>query len=265
MAGKPHNSSVALRSFAGLHECLRRIEELLPELEELHFFGGEPLLSDDHWGILELLAKRKMFHLRLSYNTNFSVVTWKQQDAFRAWRFFKNVRVSASLDASFSRGEYIRKGQNWQRTMENRRRMLRECPHVQFMIVPVLSIFNAFALPEFHREWLEADLIKPGDMEIQPLVDPPYYNVQILPAPLKWRILDAYQKHIDQVLLPLGERGIADRNLFYRAMKFVVSSSFSGKSGNALLEEFRETVSRLDRIRGDDFKQTFPEYASLFQ
>ena len=68
-------------------------------VEQIYFAGGEPLIMDEHYRILEELERRGMFDVRLVYNTNFTQVRLKDRYVFDFWKKFKNVSVGASLDA----------------------------------------------------------------------------------------------------------------------------------------------------------------------
>ena len=54
--------------------------------------------------------------MRIFYNTNFSKLVYKEQDAIELWKNFDEVSVGASLDAGWKRGEYLRKGTIWDET-----------------------------------------------------------------------------------------------------------------------------------------------------
>ena len=138
-------------------------EQLLTHIdyvEQIYFAGGEPLLMEEHYHILDELVRRRRFDVRLIYNTNFTHTDLKGQSVFEYWRQFHSVAVGASLDDMGARAEYIRKGTNWQVVEDNRVEMLRVCPNVDFYISPTLSIMNAWHLPDFHRDWVERGLIR---------------------------------------------------------------------------------------------------------
>jgi radical SAM protein with 4Fe4S-binding SPASM domain len=128
-------------------------EQLLPHVdyvEQIYFAGGEPLLMEEHYKILDELVRRERFDVRLIYNTNFTHTDLKGQSVFEYWKLFKNVAVGASLDGSGKHAEYIRKGTDWKQVEQNRIEMLQVCPQVDFYISPTLSIMNAWQLPDFH-------------------------------------------------------------------------------------------------------------------
>ncbi len=54
--------------------------ESFEHVEQFYFAGGEPIIMEEHYRILKELDKRKMYHVRLIYNTNFSRTTFKDID-----------------------------------------------------------------------------------------------------------------------------------------------------------------------------------------
>jgi radical SAM protein with 4Fe4S-binding SPASM domain len=122
--------------FAGKYETdlWEQLIDHIDHVEQIYFAGGEPIMMDEHYRILEELERRKKFNVRLIYNTNFTQIKLKDRTVFDYWKKFDSVSVGASLDDSFERGEYIRKGTNWADVEQNRTLMLEICPHVDFYI-----------------------------------------------------------------------------------------------------------------------------------
>ena len=174
-------------------------EQLIPHLdhvEQIYFAGGEPLLMEEHYNILEELLRRGRTDVRLIYNTNFTHTDLKGRSVFEYWRQFQSVAVGASLDGMHQYAEYIRKGTDWAVVEQNRRDMLAICPDVDFYISPTLSILNAKHLPEFHRAWVEAGLIRPQDLNVNILQDPPHYRIDIATKEYKEEISTRFLNHI---------------------------------------------------------------------
>ena len=89
------------------------LEQMLPHipyLEQVYFAGGEPLIMKEHYFMLEKLIEHNKTDIRILYNTNFSELRFKDKHVFDYWKHFKNVSVGASLDASGTRAELMRKG-----------------------------------------------------------------------------------------------------------------------------------------------------------
>jgi MoaA/NifB/PqqE/SkfB family radical SAM enzyme len=253
-------------AIAGRHkdDMWEQMQEHIPHLEQIYFAGGEPLIMEEHYRILRELVDRKMFHVRLQYNTNFSELKFKGQDVLELWNLFDDVSVGASLDGSYARGEYIRKGQNWAETVENRERMLKVCPKVDFYVSSTVSIFNVLHIPDFHREWVDLGLIQPKDWNINILQGPDHERVNILPQYYKDLARQKITDHITwlEPLDPVTRATNGYRSLI-NFMDQDDNSTTSENDLNGLLQEFFKRNYVLDKFRGEDFYATFPEYADL--
>ena len=235
----------------------RQLQTLLEEgVEEIVFAGGEPLIMEEHYRILDFLIARGLTDVRLSYVTNFSTLRFQDRDVIGLWSCFRDVRVSASLDGSGRRGEYLRKGLSWEAVVANRKEMLRRCPEVSFSIPVTLSIFNALHLPDFHREWVEKGYVNRNKFTLSMLVAPAIYRVQVLPAALKQRVLESYRRHRESFL---DADGVAAHD-FTAAARFIEAQDCS-----ELLPGFVAMTRRLDQLRGEDCREVFPELAGLFE
>jgi radical SAM protein with 4Fe4S-binding SPASM domain len=234
-------------------------EQLQPHLdyvEQIYFAGGEPLMMEEHYLILEELERRGRFDVRLIYNTNFTQVKLKHRTVFDYWRKFKSVAVGASLDAAGVRGEYIRKGTDWAQVEANRQQMLEECPGVDFYISPTLSILNAMHLPDFHRDWVEKGLLRPQDLNVNILQDPAYFRIDIAPPEYKQRIQDRLEQHLAW-LRPQDQLNRATVG-FESAITFM-----NATDNTALLPKFWHKTHELDAIRRENILDVIPEIEAL--
>lgn len=235
-------------------------EQLAPHLdyvEQIYFAGGEPLLMEEHYNILEELVKRGRFDVRLIYNTNFTHTDLRGKSVFDYWNQFESVSVGASLDDSGARGEYIRKGTDWAQVEQNRRDMLRICPDVDFYISPTLSILNARHLPAFHKDWVEKGLIKAQDLNVNILQDPPHYRVDIAPAEYKAELSTVYLDHIQWLREAGDPLGRATQG-FESAIAFL-----NATDNTHLIDSFWRKTHELDSIRNERLLDVIPELAAL--
>jgi MoaA/NifB/PqqE/SkfB family radical SAM enzyme len=238
------------------HDMWEQMQEHIPYLEQIYFAGGEPLIMEEHYRILEELVKREMFHVRLIYNTNFSHVRLKDKMVFEYWKLFDSVSVGASLDDSYARGEYIRKGTKWNEIVENRRKMIEICPGVDFYISSTVSIYNAWHVMDFHQEWVALGLIKPMDWNINILQSPERDRIDVLPIQYKDRIRQKVEEHIAW-LEPLDrlQRAVS-------GYKAIITFMYQDDKTH-LLSEFFKVNDQTDEYRKEKFETVFPEYAEL--
>ena len=258
LAGADWKERNTVLNYAGRTETdmWSQLEPHLDYVEQIYFAGGETLLMEEHYRILEELVKRKRFDVRLIYNTNFTHTDLKGQSVFEYWKQFKSVAVGASLDAQGPAAEYIRKGTHWADVEHNRRLMLEICPQVDFYISPTLSIMNAQSLPGFHRDWVEKGLICAQDLNVNILQDPPHYRIDIAPQEYKEELSTLYLTH----LMWLREQDPLGRATqgFESAMVFMKATD-----NTQLIDSFWRKTNELDSIRNESWQRVLPELAAL--
>jgi MoaA/NifB/PqqE/SkfB family radical SAM enzyme len=258
LAGGDWKQKNKVLNYAGRTETdmWSQLEPHLDYVEQIYFAGGEPLLMEEHYRILDELVKRKRFDVRLIYNTNFTHTDLKGRSVFEYWRQFSSVAVGASLDAAAARGEYIRKGTDWAVVEQNRQDMLRICPQVDFYISPTLSIMNARHLPEFHRDWVERGLIRAQDLNVNILQDPAHYRIDIAPAEYKAELTELYQAHI---------KWLRSQDALGRATQgFESAVTYMNATDNThLIDTFWRKTHELDSIRNENCLTVIPELKAL--
>jgi len=196
--------------------------------------------------------------VRLIYNTNFTQTKLKDRYVFDYWKKFKSVAVGASLDAMGPRGEYIRKGTDWEIVEDNRRWMMETCPDVDFYISPTLSIMNAWHLPDFHREWVEKGFIRPQDFMMNLVQDPLHLRVDIATPEYKQELKEKYLQHLEW-LRPQDRLRRATTG-FESAIKYMMATDNS-----SMLPKFREKMQQLDDIRNENILTFIPELKPLYE
>lgn len=242
----------------GPGELRRLIEPWLSGLDEIKFEGGEPLLMEDHYRVLDELLRRGRERTRIDYVTNFSTVELGDWDAMRLWDRFESVNVGASLDGMGRRAEYMRCGQDWSRVLALRERMFSVCPRARFLARFTLNVMNALHLPDFHMEWLRRGYIDADGLQMRTLILPPEYHIQALPGAMKRRVAERYERHCEALLRFLGRGAERPAALFRGAVAFMMERDLSEE-----LPRFCEVTRALDAERGESFAEIFPEMASL--
>ena len=100
-------------------------EPMLEHIEQIYWAGGEPIIMDEHWAIMNKLVEMGKTDIRIFYNTNFTKLNYKKFDVLDLWKNFHNISIGASL-MPHSRGE--RKGTNWEDIVNNIKRLRTEAP-----------------------------------------------------------------------------------------------------------------------------------------
>jgi MoaA/NifB/PqqE/SkfB family radical SAM enzyme len=249
------NNKVLLVGGRTKTDMVDQLMQHIDHVEQIYFAGGEPLMMDEHYVILEELERRKMFHVRLIYNTNFTQVKLKDRYVFDYWRKFNSVAVGASLDAMGEHAEYIRKGTVWSTIETNRKRMLDTCPEVDFYISPTVSIMNAMHITDFHRDWVEKGFLKHQDLNVNILQNPMHYRIDIAPPEYKEKIKQKFIEHI---------KWLSGNDSLNRATKgFLSAISFLETDNTQYLKTFWEKTKQLDAIRNESIFDYIPELKEI--
>jgi hypothetical protein len=236
---------------------IAQMEEHIPYLEQVYFAGGEPLIMKEHYYLLEKLIAAGKTDVRIQYNTNFSEMAFKDKHVFEYWKHFKNVSVGASLDAMGPQAELVRKGADWAQTVENRERMMREVPHVDFYVSSTVSSMNVLHVLDFHKEWTRLGLVQAKDWNVNICQSPEWYRVDVFPEEFKQRVIyPAYEEHIAW-LDP--QDNLRRATTGYQSILSLMKANHATQHWPRFIEE----TAKLDQVRGEDFWSVFPEFAEL--
>jgi len=246
-----------LRIKPTLEQFWSDVKPWIDTVERIYFAGGEPLIMDEHYKILEHLIDIGKTDIHLYYNTNFSKLTYKKKDIVELWKYFKYVNVGASLDAMGKRAELMRSGTKWEDIENNRKRLLAEVPHVKFMISSTISAFNAEHCFDFFDSWIEKEWITPFDIDINILLFPEYQRMEILPLDNRKKIQKRAKKFLEDYDLINSD----SNGRVCEGVKAIISTLEKDKE--YLAKEFLKYNEQLDSIRNETLYEAFPELESL--
>ena len=262
-----HDESVKLYGKGGVPVLIKpknlgyldELVEVLPFVESVYFAGGEPLLQPEHYFLLRKLKEIGNTDVDFSYATNFTMLFSTKYDVLKHWEGFKSVELMASVDGTHKRGDLMRKDQEWDTIVANRRRLLELKPDVgsfRFLVTATLSAMNAYHLPDIHKEWIDLGLLGPDDLFINPLVAPEYYCAQILPWSEKRKVEKIYRRFIKDYLFDTPSAA----KRYESALNFI-----NEVDGSHLLPQFIEWMQKLDKSRDETFVEVFPEWKPVFE
>jgi organic radical activating enzyme len=236
----------------------QQMQEHIPHIEHIYFAGGEPLIMEEHYQILQQLIDMQNTKVHLTYATNLTELTFKNQSVLDLWKAFPKIGVNASLDDMGDRASVIRSGTNWAQVEQNIRDLKRECPHIDLTIGPTISIMNIWNICKFHRYLVDQQLIQPKDFNINIIQNPAEYRIDILPADIKQKLKQEIEQHLEW-LRPMDPSQRATVQ-FESIINFMTSTDNS-----ALLPKFWKTVDTLDRIRSESLLDVVPELKLIEQ
>ena len=231
------------------------LDPLLETVERVYWAGGEPLITDEHYRVLDKWIEMGKRDVYMDYTTNFTQMRYKKKTAFEYWNAFDNVRVAASLDANHKRGEYLRKNMDWTQVVQNRRDMIEQCPHVYFELTPTVSVYNVLNICDFHKEWIEEGLLEPANIRINILLDPTYMRLSILPVKKKDKIRLRYLEHLKYL----------DQfdNINHVKKDYESILNFINDDRSEEVKMFLYKTFKVDKLRQEDVFEVFPELEGI--
>lgn len=231
-----------------------QFEPHFKDIETFYFAGGEPLLTSEHYKVLEHLISIGRTDVKLEYNTNLSVLRYKNKFVLNLWKKFSNVHVNASIDSWGNRAEYIRDGTYWNNIEDSIKRIKEQAPHVYLNTNSVISIFNIYTIPDFLDYMFDNGLFdrKTYNPYFYNIINPNCYSADVLDDSMKYRIIDKlsnlrYNKNVNLQI--------------EKVITYIKNSKYDPR----LRDEFLKRTEYYDKIRNKNFVETFPELFELYQ
>ena len=241
----------------------RNMEDKLSNMERIDFKGGEPLMQEGMYEVLDMLVKNgSAKNVELGYVTN---GTKTPNELLRLWPHFKRVTLNISIEATGKLYQYIR-GSNTQ-TIEQLEQNLHwydQFDNVKGHFSVAISTYSIFDLQNL-ADWIErvtsslkqwkteianrtSDSVhwyeKPNQFQIL-VVDPPYLDPNNMPPHIKQRVIDCWDKKY-HLLDELRERMLVQN---YDENKWQL---------------FKQFTNELDKMRGTNILDCVPQLEGEF-
>ena len=250
------------------------IFDQIPNVRQLYFAGGEPLMIKEHKLYLEEIIKRGYnTQISLRYNSNGIFVS---DEIIDIWKQFKSVRYAFSIDAFNEKNHYIRYPTNWD-DIEHSLDILDNTPeNINISIACAVQALNIKHITEFAK-WKISKKYKKinqykshgyeiggGIISLHMLYIPTYLGSRILPKEDKDQIKEQFEEFRQWLwdnhrqdddfwkINPYGWKR------WESILKFIDAEDHSSQ-----IDDFREYINRLDNIRGTKSKDIFPELGHI--
>ena len=249
---------------SSMHQDSNIINEVLnvmPDLHEIHFNGGEPLMQSENYRIMQELIDKKYHKLRLWFHTNGTILNYKGQKVLDIWAKMppECIKITNSCDGMGAKGEYIRYG--WKES-----KWLRFATEVNkrgygYSICYTVSLFNADHWPDFINWVYDKEILKHQDAFSTNFVLNNQINGQILDSETKKEISDKLETFKNLLV----EKKLSSKEKFALVsttssiQKFVNTDyNYPAISLHTARIYFYDYITRLDEMRGTNFLETFP-------
>jgi hypothetical protein len=254
--------------------------EVRKTLTILRITGGEPLLQQSTWRLLEDLEKNPLPDLELNINSNFGVKPIlvdrlvEKVNGLIANKKIKDFKLFTSIDTWGEQAEYIRTGLDisvWERNLDTY--LTNTKLPVTFMITfNILTVTNFDKLLVKILEWRSKYNSDDQNKWQRIRFDTPYlkeplqYDMNILP---KEEFIPYMKNHLDFILANLDDKNRFKFNdleyaKFERVVKYMETTHYTPERILEGKRDFFNWFTEYDRRRGTDFIKTFPELEEFY-
>jgi pyruvate-formate lyase-activating enzyme len=247
----------------------------IPNLKQVYFAGGEPLMIKEHKMFLEEIIRQGYADkILIRYNTNGLLIS---DDIIELWKQFKLVKIGFSIDALSDRNYYIRYPSDWA-TIEANLRKLDDTPdNIHVSIATAIQILNIKHLPDFARWKIQQNYRKinlqnimegmeagGGIVNMHLVYIPTFLSIKCLPATDKIEVRKKFAEFANWLEQYYRQDEDFWKNNPYGWKRWQAILDFMDPEDHTnQLPAFREYIEKLDNLRHTNFKETFPELKHL--
>jgi len=247
----------------------------IPNLKQVYFAGGEPLMIKEHKLFLEeIIQQGYADKILVRYNTNGLLIS---DDIIELWKQFKLVKVGFSIDALSDRNYYIRYPSEWDVIESNLRKLDNTPDNIHVSIATAIQILNIKHLPEFAKWKIQQNYRKinlqnimegmeagGGIFNMHLLYIPTFLSIRCLPIEDKAEVRRKFAEFANWL-----EQHYRQDEDFWKKNPYgwkrwqAVLDFMDAEDHTHLLPAFKEYIDKLDIVRKTNFKTTFPELGHL--
>lgn len=250
------NGGLIRKSFSLDYNMIDIYKDNVEFVEEVWFAGGEPVILESTYKLLELLKSKKET-VRIRFITNLMFTEFRGIKVYELLKEFKDVIVFGSWDLDGRIGEYIRYGNKSDTIIKNINYI--NSLGLKFVLQPVMSIFNIFDFPDFHKRMHEQGVLRKDNVRYYVLSGPDYFRFSILPSYIKSIVTENLNEYVSW----LGESNNYDifpnreqPSLYVKKMINLLNTGAGGHTGYSKENNF----NRLKKFFIETQKQDIKKY-----
>jgi hypothetical protein len=238
----------------------------LPGLNNIHFMGGETLLTARFEDFVDTMIEHKRFELCFSFVTNGTVFKPELMDKLKK---FRRVGIEVSIETVDQHNAYQRQGTDTSDVLANIEQYKKWCngSSITVSLRPALSLLSIGYYSGLLEYALEHQLIVKSNL----CYNPRFLSAEILPNSVKKHYQSSYLQLLDR----LADVGVnadynnSDPNNYRQVIKEQVDMCLSllqsptPADSEQQLEALVRHCERWDRVYGYDAKKLYPEFQQI--
>lgn len=226
-----------------------QFDKMAPHLRHIYITGGEPFVQPVHDVFIKKLIERgHAKDIVLEYDTNLTVLNPKILNMLKE---FKDIIIRVSLDGVGEKYNLIRYPAKFDRVLENIK--LLESYGLKEKIVNItccIGIYSIFSPIDHHNFFRPLGYTQ---FQNRLLRSPPQVDIINLPRSIKERVIEVYEKADIEGMDAKHVVGYLKNNL----------DTYTDEECRPKMLAFLNYMNSLDRVRGTNWAETFPEVYQL--
>jgi hypothetical protein len=240
----------------------------LPGLNNIHFMGGETLLTAQFENLIDFMIEHKRFELCFSFVTNGTVFKPRLIEKLKR---FRRVGIEISIETVDEHNAYQRQGTDTELVLKNIDQYLTQCngSSVTVALRPapsLLSIGYYIGLLEYA---LDRQLIVKSNL----CYNPRFLSSEILPELIKKQYQNQYSNLLSQLsdIAVDSDYNASDPNNYKLVIKEQIEMCLSilqtptPSDSEQQLEALVRHCERWDRVYGYDARKLYPEFHEILE
>ena len=234
----------------------------IPKLKNIHFMGGETLLSPRLEQLVDYMILHDRFDVCFSFVTNGTVY---RPELIEKLKNFPRVGIEISIETATQHNNYIRQGSKVEEVLANIKKYKQLCTgsDVSVTLRPAIS---ALSIGYYHTL---LDFALEEKLLIKSLIvtDPSYLNPGVLPNKVRDQYIESYSKLFDQLSTVNidVDYNESDTNNYQHSVKqqaHQVMGLLRSQNSNVGLEELAVKCRQWDKEFGFDLLELYPEFTN---
>ena len=232
-----------------------KLNEYIPDLHNIYFVGGEPLLINNHYDFLQLcVTKGYAKDITLEYNTNLTNVP---QRAYDVWEHFKEIRIGVSVDGVGEVNDYIRYPSKWSQIEKNLHKIDNAEGNFTVWLAVTVQTYNVLHFPDIMMWVYQQDFKRIRNLITpHPVHNPAFLNIKAFPESIKQEIEICYEKKKEEIRTICNDVSVI--NKFDSALDSYIKY-MNQEDLSEHFEKFIQYTTDLDLLRFQSLEKSVPD------
>lgn len=239
----------------------------IPGFNNIHFMGGETLLTDRFEDFVDTMIEHRRFELCISFVSNGTVY---KPDLIEKLKKFRRVGFEISIETMDQRNSYVRQGTDTGQVVKNINRYLEHCNNTSITVAlrPALSLLTIGSYISLLEFALKHKLIVKSNL----CTHPRFMSIDMLPQDIKDIYKTQYIKFLEQFdcLVVDSDYNASDPNNHQHVIKeqaqmcLNLLNSVTPSNSERYLGELVAHCRRWDNVYKLNARELYPEFKEIW-